>query len=142
MAAHRYVAAALFAASLLVSALVYLLYHDPASLGLCRMESDCFDYDLFYGTVRPLYLHARLLPLLIFLALFVRREVFFTWLACFGVLAVAAALLAYGAVPLGHDFLPGPDRPWVIEKMAGLIVKASLAVIALTYLHLWWKERT
>jgi magnesium-transporting ATPase (P-type) len=134
---HRLIAPLLFVSSLVAILIGYVLYEHPAVLGLCAPDTPnyaCLSQDVFYGIAHPLYFNIRLLPFLFLALMFVRNEVFYSWLRFFAVISIIAIILIVSAPPVAHDFLPVlPDRSQMTELMVRFVVLASAVFIAAKY---------
>lgn len=138
---HRYVAATLFAGSLLLIIAGYLLYEHPDLLGLCVPHERCLSESVFYGVADPLYHRLWPLPPLFLFLGFVRREVFLSWAKFFLAVCIVPMLLVIAAPPMSHGFFGGfPDRPRMTEIMVRFATLSSLAFVAVKYVRIAQKR--
>ncbi len=134
---HRVISIMLCAVSLAAIPLGYFLLH-PDLIGLCpkNLNANCLSESIDFGIGKPLYWSIRWLPLLFFVLIFVRKEVFATWWKVTGLVAVVALLLIVTS-PVMPAFLT-PDRTEMTDLMQKVFVIISVIVIAWKY---WWLSR-
>lgn len=141
---HRLLATILLLVSLAGILFGYLLLEKPDLLGLCRpgLEISCLSEFWVYGVARPLYWSMWLLPILFFILIFVRRDVFFSWLKFFVLLVPVPLLLIINAEPIPSGFFSGPfpDRTQMTALMVKFIVLASALFIVFKYVRIFRRK--
>lgn len=138
---HRIVAGVLFVASLALIGVGYVIYH-PWLVGWCQQVVECLDQSTVFGIGEPLLVSLKLLPLLFFVLIFVRKEVFSMWWKIALPLGVVFAFLGAGQPydPKGLNVYL-PDRTIFTGQLVWLFVVISAVIIAWAYARLWWKGR-
>lgn len=135
MTNHRFISGLLLIVSLGAVGIGYLILQQPQLFGLCSLNTPCYSEFWTYGLAKPLFWGLRLLPVLFLVLVFVRREVFNTWLKCTWWLAVVGLIL----IALTPYQFTGymPDR----TKIAGLVVEVYVAVSFVVIVWKYWRLR-
>lgn len=135
MTNHRFVSGVLLILSVAAIGFGYLLLWRPDLLGMCPAGIMCLEEFWTFGVGQPLFWGLRLLPVLFLVLVFVRREVFNTWLKCTWWLAVVGLIL----IALTPYQFTGymPDR----TKITGLVVEVYVAVSFLVIAWKYWRLR-
>lgn len=141
---HRLLATILLLLSLAVILFGYLLLQKPELLGLCdpSLRMNCLSEFWRYGIAKPLYWSMWLLPILFFVLIFVRRDVFFSWLKFFVLLVPVPLLLIINAEPIPSGFFSGPfpDRTQMTALMVKFVVLASALFIVFKYVRIFRRK--
>ena len=136
---HKVVAVILFALSLLAILFGYFLL-SPWLIGLCPIDSYCLDDSLNFGIGYPLYLSIRILPLIFFTLIFVRKEVFSTWWKIITPLSILLLFIIISTPYEYHGWIQlWPDRTAMTHLMVYVFVIVSIIVILWKY---WRLSRT
>ena len=134
---HRIIAAVLFVLSFGSIGLGYLLLH-PELVGWCApgLSANCLSQQLAFGVGKPLYWSIRLLPLIFFALIFVRREVFITWIKVLTPFAVLGIWLMLVSPPLGDPLRLEFGRTEMTKMVVQFLAILSAFVIAWKYWRL------
>jgi hypothetical protein len=131
---HRVIAGMLLILSLVAIAVGYLLLN-PWLIGLCSTNSYCLDSSLIPALGTPLFWGMQWLPLLFFILIFIRREVFSAWWKVILPLSIPAIWIIIISPPF-PDFLV-TDRTTITALMVKLIMIISTIVVAWKYWRLY-----
>lgn len=139
---HRIIAFLFFVCSLLTIFLGYSLLWHPEYLGLCSPGDDCLGEYTIFGIAKPLYWGTQWLPVFLLGLIFVRREVFWSWLKFIIIPALLAFWFVAASLPLNNGFFAGPfpDRTQATAMMTHALVIVSVIYIVLKYIALYRRE--
>lgn len=138
---HRIIAGALCVISFVAIGIGYLILH-PWLIGWCSPQTYCLDQSFSFGVGKPLYWSIRLLPMLFFVLIFVREQVFSVWWKIALPLGLIIIFLSIGTPYKYQGMIQYfPDRTIFTEQLVWLFVAISAVIIVWTYVRLWWKGR-
>jgi hypothetical protein len=137
MQSSRIVSIVLFILSLGSILLGYLLLH-PELVGWCakNLTENCLSQNVTIGLGKPLFWSTYLLPILFFILIFVKPEVFKTWAKVFVPFAIVGLLFIMIAPPIGNPLHLEIDRTRMTQLVVEFLFGLSVVIVAWKYWRL------